>query len=110
MPPRVNVGQVRASVLIRDGRCMAPMLDPKGAGVCRDAWGALLDYPTMLSLEMHYVRRDAAGKHHQLAGDHVALCAGHHRGTGAQGGYIWATSHAEVLRGYLNRMAATRLP
>ena len=54
-------------------------------------------------LELDYIRgRDAKGPRHLLAGDHVMLCAGHHRGTGPQRGVIWATAHREALRAYLD--------
>ena len=94
-------GMVRAAVILRDGGCMAPVLDPL-AGPCADRWGSPLGHK--LDLEMDYIRRDHIGGRHQLERDHVALCAGHHRGSGATGGYVWATAHRELLRDYLTQL------
>lgn len=99
---RMTVGAVRMVVFLRDGGCVAPRLDP-GAGPCADQWGDPLPGDRhLIGLEMDYVRRGATGKRHELARDHVALCAGHHRGTGPQGGAVWATAHRALLRGYLD--------
>lgn len=95
------VGRMRWEVLTRDGGCVAPRLDPR-AGPCRDRWGY---EPKMLhldELEADYVRLGAKGDRHELPEDHVAVCPGHHRGTGASGGYQWATAHREELRAYLD--------
>lgn len=96
------VRQVRAVVFSRDGGCVAPRLDPE-AGPCYDQWGEPLG--SAYDLEMDYVRRGALGTRHVRADDHVALCAGHHRGTGPSRGAVWATSHREELRAYLDRVA-----
>lgn len=98
-------GQVRAAVIIRDGlRCVAPLVDSK-ATLCRDKWGELLTprfHPN--ELEMDYVRNGARGDRHELVEDHVALCPGHHRGTGPTAGYVWATANRPSLRAYLVRV------
>lgn len=91
----------RSTVMLRDGACVARFLDPE-AGPCRDQWGNIRVIPVE-ELEADYVRLGAHGKRHELPIDHVALCPGHHRGTGAQGGYVWATSHREMERAYLER-------
>ncbi len=98
-------GLVRAAVIIRDGGCVATRLDPD-AGECRDRWG----YPltNRFDVEVDYVRRGATGERHELATDHVALCAGHHRGTGPSAGHVWATSHRATLRHYLDGEARGR--
>jgi hypothetical protein len=80
---------------------MALRLDPD-AGPCYDAWGQPSD--GKLDLEMDYVRLRALGTHHIRVDDHVALCAGHHRGMGPTGGYIWATAHRALLRDYLDSL------
>lgn len=82
------VARMRAAVIIRDGGCMAPKLDPRGAGSCYDAWGDLLQH--QMDVEIDYIEYGALAPRHVLAIDHVSLCAGHHRGTGPQGGRIWA--------------------
>jgi hypothetical protein len=103
--PAMSVAEMRAAVLARDaaeaGGCVAPFLDPD-AGPCYDKWG----YPlwVRMDLEADYVRTGHRGAHHELAGDHVALCAGHHRGTGPQGGRVWATANRALLRDYLSRV------
>lgn len=105
--PRPDELQATASghwhdvVIQRDGQCMAPVLDPE-AGPCRNGWGQVGPVK-IYELEADYVRFRAHGKRHELPIDHVALCPGHHRGTGAQGGHIWATSHREMERAYLAR-------
>ena len=98
--------QMRIEVLVRDGGCVAPRIDPD-AGPCYDEWGYVLTvraHPSMNDLEADYVRHGATGARHVLAGDHVALCAGHHRGAGPTAGYVWATAHRADLRDYLNRV------
>ncbi len=93
---------MRREVIERDGGCTAPSLDPD-SGPCFDRWGDPLDVtrPPYLSLEMDYIRRDAVGARHVLACDHVALCAGHHRGAGPVGGFQWATANRDILVEYL---------
>ena len=56
--------------------------------------------PVFLALddgEMDYVRRVSRGARHILPCDHVWLCAGHHRVTGATAGYVWATANRDLL-------------
>lgn len=100
---RVSVGQVRAAVISRDAGCVARRVDPK-AGPCRDQWGHTVLAVALDALEMDYVRHGARHGRHGAAADHVALCPGHHRGTGAQRGYVWATNHRAQLRAYLESM------
>jgi hypothetical protein len=91
----------RAAVLERDGDCIAPLID-KDAGPCRDKWGDVKTFPfPQDELEADYVKLGAHGARHELPIDHVALCPGHHRGTGSQRGYVWATAHRAELRSYL---------
>lgn len=93
---------VRAAVLLRDGGCVAPLLDPD-AGPCYDQWG----YPPRFALqdvEADYVRRGATGQRHELARDHVTLCPGHHRGMGPTEGHVWATANRPLLRSYLDSL------
>lgn len=99
-----RVGDLRTEVLARDGGCVAPLLDPD-AGPCRNRWGYVTPLPQEWDLEMDYVRRGHHGAHHQLAADHITLCPGHHRGTGAQGGRIWASQpqNRVLARAYLDR-------
>ena len=96
----MTVGEMRAAVLIRDGGCIAIRLDWQ-AGPCRDQWGAHIPEDCLPEMELDYIRLRATGKRHELASDHVTLCPGHHRGTGAQQGYVWATAHRAELREYL---------
>jgi hypothetical protein len=96
-------GEMREAVILRDGRCMAPVLDPD-AGPCHDQWGYAPRFLHLHELEADYVRRGAIGGRHELPADHVALCPGHHRGTGPSGGHVWATSHREEMREYLDRV------
>jgi hypothetical protein len=98
------VSDLRDRIITRDNGCMAWYID-EGAGPCYDRWGQILrEDAGPAQLEMDYVRLGARGRHHELEVDHVCLCAGHHRGTGPQGGYIWATSHRSELREYLDRL------
>lgn len=99
------VGAMRAVVLQRDGGCVAPILDPEGAGPCYNRWGRGIPR-TSMDLEADYIEVGATGPRHFLASDHVALCGGHHRGTGPQGGRIWAkqSGRREALRDYLTRI------
>lgn len=99
-----HIAKMRAAVISRDGGCVAHHIDPH-CGPCRNRWGYETPKPQDWDLEIDYVRRGHHGPHHELASDHVALCPGHHRGTGAQRGYIWATNHRDELRGYLERKA-----
>lgn len=91
---------MRREVISRDDGCVAPRLD-RHAGPCRDQWGRETDRLPLDQLEMDYVRHVGAQGRHSAAADHVALCPGHHRGTGAQRGYVWATNHRPELRAYL---------
>ena len=102
----MTVGEMRMVVLLRDHRCVAPLVDPD-CGPCYDRWGEPLRPGMRLSdLEMDYVRHGATGARHELASDHVMLCPGHHRGTGPNaGGRQWATSHRPQLRRYLQGLA-----
>jgi hypothetical protein len=105
----VTINDVRIEVALRDIGCVAPRLDPN-AGPCRDRWGDPMGgAPLFLALvdgEMDYVRHGATGTRHLLPSDHVWLCPGHHRGTGASAGYVWATAHREALRAYLSGVRA----
>jgi hypothetical protein len=91
----VTPGECRAEVLARDRVCQAPTIS-KQAGTCFNRWGGtLLNEPQ--DLEIDFIRNGAIGKRHELPCDHVALCPGHHRGTGPQRGYVWATANRELL-------------
>jgi hypothetical protein len=100
----MSVAQMRAVVLIRDGGCVAPKLDP-GSGPCYDAWGDPL--VQRFDVETDYIEQGATGKRHELASDHVSLCAGHHRGMGPTKGRVWAkeAGRREQLRIYLRSVA-----
>lgn len=98
----MSVGAMRMAVFVRDMGCVAPRIDPQ-AGPCRDRWGYIHRGPPLGGMELDYVRRESFAPHHVSERDHVTLCPGHHRGTGAQGGATWATSHREDLRAYLDR-------
>lgn len=89
---------------------MAPIIDYQ-ADTCRDRWGYPIRVVMDIDLEIDYVRREAVGARHELPCDHVALCPGHHRGTGGQGGYVWATANRELLAIHLRpgRNAARRI-
>lgn len=93
---------VRISILRRDGGCVAPVLD-WDAGPCYDQWGEPMPLfnPEDRGLEVDYVRLGARGPRHVLEQDHVTLCAGHHRGTGPNGGRMWGPGHRQVERDYL---------
>lgn len=97
----MTVGMMRAVVVNRDGHCKAPDLDPD-AGPCFDRWGSPLRYD--MDVEADYIEFGAKAPRHVLASDHVALCAGHHRGMGPQQGRVWATEKGrrEQLRRYLD--------
>lgn len=96
------VGVVRSKVINRDGWCVALRLDPD-AGYCYDQWGELMAPDDKPRLEMDYVRSGAINGRHERPEDHVALCPGHHRGTGPQGGRVWATANRSLLRRYLEQ-------
>lgn len=104
----MNAGEARDAVIARDRRCMAGPLDPR-SGLCYDKWGReVFPWATMFNgLEVDRVRdRPTMGKAPEHGDpDHmVALCPGHHRGTGPQNGYIWATANRPLLRAYLERV------
>ena len=92
-------GECRAAVLSRDATCQAAGLDP-AAGPCYNRWGGTRVHEPE-DLEIDYVRRGAVGARHELPEDHVALCPGHHRGTGPQGGFVWATANRGLLVAHL---------
>lgn len=106
-PPASSVpGDVSASetcrnaVLARDEGCIAPMLD-KDAGPCYDRWGMRFHFMQRpKDLEIDYVHHPDYVRHVDPEA-HVALCPGHHRGTGPNAGRQWATSHRALLREYL---------
>ena len=101
-----SVAALRELVMKRDRYfCQAWAIDPE-AGVChdRDGW-AWTTSP--YDLEMDYVRRGAHGARHELPEDHVTLCPGHHRGTGQQAGYVWATAHRAEMRAWLEQQDRT---
>lgn len=105
----MTVGLMRATVIGRDGGCVARRIDPD-AGPCRDKWGHTVDYLPTDALEADYVRLRSKAGRHVLPGDHVALCPGHHRGTGSQQGYVWATSHRAEERAYLDSLVHEHRP
>lgn len=92
--------ELRRAILIRDGGCMAPVLDP-GVGLCRDMFGTPhhRGYAPMLTLD-HVKDAPRMGVRSSSDPDHlVTLCYHHHVGTEA--GSNWATSHRALLRAYL---------
>jgi hypothetical protein len=105
----MTASEMRMAVFLRDGACLAPRLDPD-AGPCRDKWGHRLhgaaSYLSPEVGEADYVRRDALAARHVLPEDCVWLCPGHHRGTGATAGYVWATAHRDELVAYLAPLRA----
>ena len=98
----MTVGEMRAAVIVRDGGCVAPRLDPD-SGPCFDRWGGPLG--NRFDVEIDYIREASTGARHELARDHVAVCAGHHRGMGPRRGRQWATAHRPLLRDYLTGLA-----
>jgi len=100
---------IREAVLRRDGyRCMAPVLD-ENAGPCHDQWGREVRPGAINALTVDHVGEGRMGKAAKSDADHlVALCWGHHLGSGEHGfgGSIWATSHRPELREYLAGVAA----
>lgn len=99
-------GECREAVLARDRVCQAPILS-YSAGPCYNRWGGTrVNEPD--DLEIDYVRREAVGARHELPVDHIALCPGHHRGTGPQGGFVWATANRELMAIHL-RIGRTRV-
>jgi len=99
----VRVSEVRNVVIARDEGCVAPMLDPD-AGLCFDRWGMRFSLGLRSrDLEIDYIHHPAL-KRHVDPEAHVAVCPGHHRGTGPNRGRQWATSHREAIRKYLSRL------
>jgi len=97
-------GMWRTLVMLRDQGCIAPRLDPE-AGPCYGKWGDRMEPPHRWDdLEADYIEVGAHGPRHLLAKDHVALCPGHHRGTGPQAGAVWAKRKGRraALRAYLD--------
>lgn len=97
--------QARADVLAADGGCVATVVDRR-AGACRDYQGDLVlgRMVDVRTLEVDRVRDDPTmGKapSHTDRARMVSLCPGHHRGVGAQAGYVWATAHRPDLRVYM---------
>lgn len=100
----------RATVISRDGGCIAPLIDPQGSGRCYDRWG--MEMPrrsrqSALDLEVDRIRDEGMmGKAptHLDTTRMVAVCPGHHRGAGPNAGRQWATSHREEIRAYLARV------
>jgi hypothetical protein len=94
---------VRREVLARDGwHCVAPIVDPDGAGQCHDRYGRPGFRVPIAHLECDHVGEGRTGKAAKsIAAKLVSLCPGHHRGVGEKAGYIWATAHRPELREYL---------
>jgi hypothetical protein len=92
---------IREAVLLRDGSCVAAILDPEH--LCHSEWGALhspwrLDLMTLDHVQEGYGRmgvRAPSDPAHL-----VTLCWGAHLLT------HWATSHRPELREYLAGVAA----
>jgi hypothetical protein len=92
---------LRATVLDRDRRCVAILLDP-GAGFCHDMWGNMRSPYDRKNLTLDHVQEDYGrmGKRAPSDSKHlVTLCWGHHEGPRA-----WATSHRPLLREYLSQV------
>lgn len=74
--------------------CMAPALDPSGSGPCSGP------------VTLDHIHRHAGGTRGKRAASDeqhlVSLCAGHHLGWNDKGGRVWATSHRQLLREYLD--------
>jgi hypothetical protein len=94
---------VRREVLARDDfHCIAPIVDPDGAGQCHDRWGRAGYNVPIAHLECDHVGQMRMGKAAKtIPSKLVTLCPGHHRGIGEKGGRCWATSHRFDLREYL---------
>jgi len=99
--------EMRYRVIARDGGCVAPLLDPE-AGPCYDQWGAPVPATSWPELEIDHVRWRPGMQKHKYAADHVAMCPGHHRGTGPNAGAQWATGHRPQLRAYLEQVCTPR--
>ena len=89
----------------RDGWwCIANRVDPQ-SGSCYDRWGATTTGfdKSGFTLEADRVRPRTVGKaSHEDPTTMVTLCPGHHRGTGPQSGRVWATSHRDLERAWLD--------
>jgi hypothetical protein len=94
---------IRREVLARDNwHCVAPTVDPDGAGQCHDKYGRAGYNVPISHLEPDHVGEGRMGKAAKsIAAKLATLCPGHHRGVGEKAGYIWATSHRPLLREYL---------
>lgn len=99
---------VRREVLARDDwHCVAPIVDPDGAGQCHDRYGRPGFNVPIAHLECDHVGEMRMGKAAKsIAAKLVLLCPGHHRGIGENTGRVWATSHRDLLRDYLAKNTA----
>ena len=90
--------EVANSVLARDGRCVASILDP--FHYCRDRWGNPIAARQLEHMTLDHVKdQPRMGVRAQSDEAHlVTLCPQAHLNTG------WATSHRAELREYLARV------
>jgi hypothetical protein len=98
---------IRQAVLARDNfACVAPIEDPAG-GQCHDRYGRPGYRVPIVHLELDHVGEGRMGKAAPTEARFlVTLCPGHHRGVGEKAGYVWATCHRPLLRGYLAKRNA----
>jgi hypothetical protein len=90
--------EVHRSVLLRDGGCVAAVLDPDH--YCTDQWGNQIPWKHLEQMTLDHVQSEYGrmGKRAPSDLDHlVTLCPGAHLRT------HWATSHRPALREYLAR-------
>ena len=92
---------IREAVLLRDGGCVASILDP--THLCQDEWGWRIGPDYLDGMTLDHVQEIYGRMGVRAPSDPahlVTLCWGAHLLT------HWATSHRPELREYLARVAA----
>jgi hypothetical protein len=102
MPSPTERRVILDAVYLRDGGCVAPLIDPT-AGACRDSWGFTRPRHFRPILTFDHLRDEPGGFKPCFCVDHLTtICWWHH--DAAQSG--WATSHRPELRKYHRKFAA----
>jgi len=100
MPTAMERRVILDAVYLRDGGCVAPLIDPE-AGLCRDRWGHVRHRGFRPALTFDHLRDAPGGFKPCFCVDHLTcICYGHHLGS------MWATSNRPELREYHRRLSA----
>lgn len=86
------MGELRETVLLRDGECVAFTVDR--SHICRDRWGQEHTPDDLASLTLGHVRKDPGGMRRDEPGWCVALCF-------VANDRHWESANAHIVRAYL---------